>query len=380
MTTMTDRSSPSPGIPPGSIVTQMAGRDVPLFVWFVQAQSALALPTAAGIAPYRAEPQAYQRLAQRTGGRHAWLEDMGQGWPSLYEQAIVDIPLPDPNPEAVRTYRALYAVPLTFAIILFVLSWSPLPRMRMPGHAAVLAVLALGLGLPVPPASARDTHEQAWAAYEAGDWARAAALYRNLGDAHGHAGAGVSALQAGRAVEALPHLELAWMLAADDETRLDALFNLAYAHAALGRWDAALEAWRRVARSRPDDERVQRNIEVAAGVIQRRSTEQMPEQDLYGRRGSLGEGIIDFLGTDAPEPDAVTTDRSGNVSGQDAEPDSGQRGMAPVFVLGEHHAASGRIKVERLSEQPLRLRQELVRQDQSLPTRVQPATGAEAGQ
>jgi Ca-activated chloride channel homolog len=360
-----------------AVAAQMAEREVPLFVWFVRSRSApVTAPAGAGITPYRGDLEAYRQLARRAGGRHAWLEDAGQGWPVLYEQGIARIALPEPDPETLRTYRALYPVPLALAILLFVLSWSRWPRVRLAGHAGFLAVLALGLGLPVPPASARDADEQAWAAYRAGDWTRAMALYQRLGGGPGHAGAGVAALQAGRPVEALSHLELAWMLAADDEVRLDALYNLAHAHAALGRWEAALEAWRVVAASRPDDERVQQNIAVAAEVIQRRMAEHRPAQDLYSRRGSLAEGMADLLGPDVPEPDVVTSEGAGSVAGHAAEADPGQRGTGQPFVLNEQHAASGRIKVERLREQPLQLRQGLVRQDQHLPARVPPSSEA----
>jgi Ca-activated chloride channel homolog len=363
----------------GAVAAQMAERDVPLFVWFVRPRSApAAAPAAAGITPYAAEPEVYRQLAQRTGGRHAWLEDAGQGWPVLYEQGIARVALPDPDPETLRTSRPLYPVPLALAILLFVLSWSRWQRLRIPGHAAVAALLALVLWLPAPPASARDTHEQAWAAYQARDWTLASALYQRLGGAQGHAGAGVAALQAGRPVEALSHLELAWMLAADDEARLDALFNLAHAHAALDRWEAALGAWQVVAQARPDDERVQRNIEVAAEVIESRRAGHMPAQDLYGRRGSLAEGVIDLLGPDVPEPEPVTGQGTGIVSGQPAEAAEGQRGTLREFVLSDRHAVSGRIKVERLRDQPLELRQGLLRQDRNLPVVVPGLEGGDA--
>jgi hypothetical protein len=102
---------------------------------------------------------------------------------------------------------------------------SSAPARRAPLVGSTPAVLAFWL--PAAPAAAVNVHEQAWAAYQAGDWALGSTLYQRLEGGHGHAGAGVAALNAGRPVEALSHLELAWMLAADDDARLDALFNVA---------------------------------------------------------------------------------------------------------------------------------------------------------
>lgn len=51
-------------------------------------------------------------------------------------------------------------------------------------------------------------------------------MYANTGGHDGHHGAGIAAPYAGRPADALPHLELAWMLAPDDTWRLNALYEL----------------------------------------------------------------------------------------------------------------------------------------------------------
>lgn len=339
----------------------LRAQDIPLFVLLADARTARNTAFGQG----RHDPAAFAALAGELGGTQAALDAPGHGWPQIHAQGLARIALPPPPPERAVRWQSLHAAPLALALLMLLAAYSPWPR-RLMRVAPVLALLALGVP---PPAQAQDPAltQRAWQAFEQGQWSTAQRLYARAGGHTGHHGAGVAALQAQRPNEALSHLELAWMLAPDTPRQLDALYNLGHAHAAFGRWDAALAAWMAVLEARPDDRAAGLNVQVARDELRRRSLADERAQDLYARRGVFAEGHIQPEGAKDEEPPAL---RSESATASGTTLTSAAETAARDYMLAPDQLDAGRSKVERLGEDRLRLRQGLLQQDRGarLPT------------
>lgn len=346
-------------------VDALRAQDIPLFVLLADGKTAGNTAFGQG----RRDPAAFAALAAalaaELGGTQAALDAPGHGWPQIHAQGLARIALPPPPPERAVRWQSLHATPLALALLMLLAAYSPWPR-RLTRAAPVLALLALGVP---PPAQAQDPEltQRAWQAFGQGQWSAAQRLYTRAGGHAGHHGAGVAALQAQRPNEALAHLELAWMLAPDAPRQLDALYNLGHAHAALGRWDAALAAWLTVLEARPDDRAAAVNVQVARDELRRRSLADGRAQDLYARRGVFAEGHIQPEGAKDEEPPAQ---RGESATAAGTTLTSAAETAEREYMLAPGQLDAGRSKVERLGEDRLRLRQGLLQQDRGarLPT------------
>ena len=350
----------------------LAGEELPAMIATLRAQDVtlyalLAAPAATtrttAFGDGRTDVQGFAELASSLGGTHAALDSAGHGWPQVHDDGLARIALP-PAPRATGTrWVSHHSLPLAAAVIALLLAYSPWPQRIRPGTGAALALL-LAFMLPAPTRAA-DGEERAWQAFEQGQWPAAQRLYAQLGGHRGHHGAGIAALNAGRAHDALPHLELAWMLAPDNAHRLDALYNLGHAHAALERWDAALAAWLSVLEARPQDRAAATNVNVARDELQRRRLAAERAQDLYARRGVYAEGHIQPEGAKENELESLS-DGSATTAGSITGASGTVADTPPAYTPAPELLDSGRIKIERLVEDPLRLRQGLLEQDRDV--------------
>ena len=255
-------------------------------------------------------------------------------------------------------------------MLLLLVAYSPRPAKRTRARPAALLWLLIVTATASTGVRAGELQQSAWEAFERAQWRVAEDRYAALGGHDGHHGAGVAALNDDRPADALQHLELAWMLAPTEAQRLDALFNLGHAHAALGRWHTALEVWLAVIAARPDDAAAVRNAELARHELRRLELLDDRAQDLYARRGVLAEGRILPEGAQADDPAATDDDASGGAATIEAA--AQQSGHPPPpYHPDPTHLESGRLKVVRLVDDRLRLNAGLLEQDRG----VQPPGG-----
>src|SRR3569623_350515 len=373
----------------------MRVQGVPLYVWFAMPRTRSSSEAAApdtGFTDGMSDPDAYRRLISPTGGGTAYLADADFGWDSIYTRGIGALPAIQ-SVQRVQGWEELFVWPLALGWLLLALAYTPwpekTPRISLPRTSAsgrsrnlMAGLMAMGLLFAIHwPSEAcaqmarADTEHSAWQAYQSKQWAEARRLYAQVGGYRGYWGAGLAALHAGRAADAAEQLGLAWMLAPDADKRLDALYNLAHAYAAMGRWDAAAEAGRTVLNARPADAKAAVNLKVALAELQRQRLTKGRPQDLYGRFGKMAEGRVDVDSGREPKDEPAS---AGSGAGS-APPDAGrnpdlQAGskQRPAFVLSENQLLSGQGKMNELSEQKAALQKALMQQDAA----ALPAAGA----
>lgn len=397
---------------------------VPLYTWFALPSSGAAPEEGAegmpgsGFAGQQPDREAYRRLSAITQGGTASLADGGFGWADIYTRGIGALPLTSTAVRKIQGWKELFIWPLGLGMLMLGLAYTHWPhwrrrsdqphrphRERRPklwrrmfpssgagvGRLPLLAWLLatavlLGGVLPISAfaqtPSPEEAERKAWQAYSRKQWPLARQLYERVGGYRGHAGAGLSALQAGRPADAAEQLGLAWMLAPGPEKQLDALYNLGHAYAVLGRWDAAAEAWRTVRDRRPSDNRAANNLKVALDELHRQRLAKGRPQDLYARRGKAAEGLIEPYGGKEPkdEPSAPTVGtQSGAVQAEPVPPQAGKAKefTPPPFALTQNHLLSGQSKIENLAEQKTGLQKALVQQDAAVPP-LQYSAGASA--
>lgn len=380
-------------------IDAMRAQRVPLYVWFAMPRTRAAsemMQPAADVADGMSDPESYRRLSSLTGGGTAYLADADFGWDDIYTRGIGALPAIRAL-QRVQGWEDLFAWPLALGWLLLALAYTPWPKQpprisrprtsasgRSRSVMAWLMVLGLLFFIHWPSAvfaqTARaDTERRAWQAYQGRQWAEARRLYAQVGGYRGYWGAGLAALRAGRAADAAEQLGLAWMLAPDADKRLDALYNLAHAYAAMGRWDAAAEAWRTVLSGRPADDKAAANLKIALAELQRQRLKAGRPQDLYGHFGQLAEGRVEVdSGREPKDEPAGAGGGTGSTppdAGRNPALQAGAR-QRPAFVLSENQLLSGQGKMNELSEQKAVLQKALMQQDAA----SLPAPGAPVAQ
>src|SRR3569832_194299 len=238
-------------------VDAMRAQEAPLYAWFAMPHPSLlpgeGMRPASGGTDQAFDVDPYRRLINMTGGGTVFLAYSGFGWNEIYTRGIGARPALSGAVQQAQGWEELYVWPLSLGLLLLGCAYTRWPgklrrisfaRASASGRARLLMAWFMAVGLLFAfywpsDASAQamrgDTERKAWQAYNSKQWALARQLYAQVGGFRGHWGAGLSALNAGRAADAVEQLGLAWMFAPDPDKRLDALYNLAHAYAALGR-------------------------------------------------------------------------------------------------------------------------------------------------
>jgi len=381
-------------------VDAMRAQEAPLYAWFAMPHPSLlpgeGMRPASGGTDQAFDVDPYRRLINMTGGGTAFLADSGFGWNVIYTRGIGARPALSGAVQQAQGWEELYVWPLSLGLLLLGCAYTRWPgklrrisfaRASASGRARLLMAWFMAVGLLFAfywpsDASAQamrgDTERKAWQAYNSKQWALARQLYAQVGGFRGHWGAGLSALNAGRAADAVEQLGLAWMFAPDPDKRLDALYNLAHAYAALGRWDIAAEAWRTVLDRRPGDARAATNLKVALAELQRQSLAARKAQDLYGRFGKMTEGVIQPDGGREPtdEPDSPAAGSGAAADANQGKPLQAAQEKRPAFIPSKNQLLSGQGKIEQLAEQKTALQKALIQQDAAAP--LPPSTGGTA--
>ncbi|MGC9162547.1 MAG: hypothetical protein ACP5F9_03235 [Thiomonas sp.] len=224
----------------------------PLFV--------LALP---GLDADRAE--ALRALAEASGGAMRTAPPVQTGrrvWDGI-ETRLAQLAAASPKRGPQTQWRELFGLFLVPALLLM------LARATLgcaPRAAAPVLVLALlgTLAAPQPVHAAQSTPQAAWAAWQAGDFARAQALYAALPGFDARIGEGDAAYRRGAYAQAAQAFERALLLADTPAQRFIAFYNLGDALMHLpGKTREAVQAFDAARRIRPDDARALRNARLA---------------------------------------------------------------------------------------------------------------------
>lgn len=279
-------------------------------------------------------------LARLGGGSYRRVAPGPADWSAL----VAGLPAA-PGPET--AWRELYPLALLPAVLLLFLALMPYGFGR-----AALGLLLLPALLP-PPAQAADV-SAAYRAYQAGDYAAAAALYADLPADSGRLGEGASHYQAGDYAAAAQAFTAAVLAARDDGARADALFNLGAALYRRGDYAGAAQVYGDVLRYRAADAAAAHNRALSLALwqaVQTRLGEASAARPGRGPRSgravpgmSLGEDVRLSLDDAAPLP-ALPVDAAALV----------ERGLEHVTLAAAGEGAAGRAWQQDLARARLRM-------------------------
>src|SRR3569832_166968 len=206
-------------------VDAMRAQEAPLYAWFAMPQPSLlpgeGMRPASGGTDQAFDVDPYRRLINMTGGGTSFLADSGFGWNEIYTRGIGARPALSGAVQQAQGWEELYVWPLSLGLLLLGCAYTRWPgklrrisfaRASASGRARLLMAWFMAVGLLFAfywpsDASAQamrgDTERKAWQAYNSKQWALARQLYAQVGGFRGHWGAGLSALNAGRAADAV---------------------------------------------------------------------------------------------------------------------------------------------------------------------------------
>ncbi len=211
---------------------------------------------------------ALRTLARSSGGAMTAVQagqTSGSVWRSLYDRGIARITVPQAiGPQTRVQWRELFAIFLVPALLLML--WREWPQRRLRAKGTLLLSLAVlaGLNVPQPAHAAAPTPQQAWAAWRAGDDARAQALYAALPGFDARIGEGDAAYRRGQYQQAAQAFHRAVLLADTAAQRFTAFYNLGNASMHLpGKTLEAVQAYEAALRICPHDANALRNARLA---------------------------------------------------------------------------------------------------------------------
>ncbi|WP_322521409.1 hypothetical protein SR882_00520 [Guyparkeria halophila] len=290
---------------------------------------------------------------------------------AFLRERIDALPAPARSAETVEGYRSLAVLALWVAmvalIIHLVLEWGARTR---PGRGwrfglvvlfAVLApiVFTVAGAAPLIDESEREAYlDQAWQAFEAGEFARAQSDFDRVAGFNARLGSGLAAFRRADYPHAVERLQAASWLAETDPQRLLALFNLGNALTLARRYGGAVDAFEAALAIDPDfdDARTNRDlVEALRGGAQEESLEPTPE--FQGYESMLRREIVESDGAEMAE-EMLEAEGSGQ-GGAVAEQAPGER---EAFALDEGLLGGARKKLERIEDRPVPPMDGLLRQ------------------
>ncbi|MGK0674094.1 MAG: VWA domain-containing protein [Halothiobacillaceae bacterium] len=282
-------------------------------------------------------------LAERTGGRFVRVAD---GEDDLRALATDLRALPShPDLGATRAWRELFLVPLLAGLILLMLAYAPAPR--RPGLAALLSAFLLG---SPTDAWADPDLATAYAAWARGDFIQAQLLYARQPGAQARLGEGAAAYRRGDFAHAAQSFTTAWLLAQDDTTRADALYNLGNAELKAGHPERAVAAYEAVLRLRPNDEAAQANLWFARQQAEERSMQRSCPESPPGRRLTDYGRYDEDVTADFPTEEAAS---GGDLSAGGPGGGKPVGTVAGALALTEADRQAAEKKMELLRDAPL---------------------------
>ncbi|MFO7582800.1 tetratricopeptide repeat protein [Guyparkeria sp.] len=280
---------------------------------------------------------------------------------AFLRERIDALPAPARSAETVEGYRSLAVLALWVAmvalIIHLVLEWGATTgrgrgwRFGLVVLFAVLTpvVFTVAGASPLIDESESEVHlEQAWQAFEVGEFARAQSEFDRVAGFNARLGSGLAAFRRADYPHAVERLQAASWLAETDQQRLLALFNLGNALTLARRYGGAVDAFEAALMIDPehDDARTNRDlVEALRGGAQEESLEPTPE--FQGYESTLRREIVEDDGAEMAE-EMLESEGSGQ-GGAVAEqgPADGE-----AFALDEGLLGGARKKLERIEDRP----------------------------
>lgn len=212
-----------------------------------------------------------QALAEAGGGSYRRAAGDGSDWSALYGQMKRRGETVAAEEEATGqlSWREYYPWALLPALLLLFVTLMPY-RLLPKGQAALLLV-GLFLGLQAPGevmAGETDALREAGRAWQSGEYAQAASLYALHSGYAGRMGEGASYYREEDFAAAAQQFSRAVLLAADDEERADALYNLGNSLFRQGDYAAAATVFADVALYQPEDEAAKHNQALSKALLQ----------------------------------------------------------------------------------------------------------------
>lgn len=216
-----------------------------------------------------AHTAALRILAASSGGAFAAVppgQTSAAVWADLYDRGIARIPVGQTAlPQQKTQWRELYGLFLLPALLLML--WREWPQRARRATGVVLLMLfgvLSALAAPPPAHAATATPQQAWAAWQARDFARAQALYAALPGWDARMGEGAAAYRRGQYQQAAQAFQRALLQADSAPQRFAALYDLGNASMHLpGKTLEAVQAYEAALRIRPHDAGALRNVRLA---------------------------------------------------------------------------------------------------------------------
>jgi Ca-activated chloride channel family protein len=327
---------------------------IPLFILGTGTTAGAPIPDGAGgyrtvdgeVWPSRMDATRLAELAERTGGRFVMVAD-GEDDLRTLTTGLRALPS-HPDPGATRAWRELFLAPLLAGLILLILAYTPIPR--RPSLAALLPAFLLGSLLSGPTdAWAAPDLAAAYAAWARGDFVQAQLLYARQPGAQARLGEGAAAYRRGDFAQAAQSFTTAWLLANDDTTRANALYNLGNAELKANHPERAVAAYEAVLRLRPDDEAAQANLWLARQQAEARSMQRSRPESLPGRRPTDYGRYDEDVTADFPTEEAAS---GGDLSA--GGPGGGKPAgkVAGTLALTEADRQAAEKKMELLRDAP----------------------------
>ena len=304
-------------------------------------------------------------IAELTGGTARRTGILREDADALAD-ALAVLPAPPVPESALERQQSVAVLALWVAMVALALQlwfeWGPSVR-RKSGLAVALIVITPLLftaahAEPVVDADAQGTLlEEAWAAFESGEFARAQSTFDRASGYDARLGSGLTAYRRADYPHAIERLQAAVWLAEETEPRMLALFNLGNALVLAGRYRAAVSAFDAVLLLDPEHDPALRNRQLAASLIE--AAREGPDEDQPG-----------FRGFDSMQPDPLDETRGARMSeaflesqgGGSGPVASGSADSGEAFRLNEGLLQGARKKLERIEDRPQPAIEGLLRQ------------------
>lgn len=337
---------------------------IPLYALALASDAGAAIPLAEGGtlqqdgAPVvsRVDLAGYQALA---GGGVAQVSDGDNDINTLYDHGILTLPASKGGLDKTRTWRELFAYPLTLALLLLLLNYLRWSRRGV----LVAATIAASGAAQADDEAWREAHQ----AYMQKQYLVAQQQYRRLDGFEARMGEGAAAYRRKDFAYANRQFSRALMQANQSTQRADALFNLGNSYYYAGNPDAAADAFQGVLNYRPDDRSAKENLARARSKLARHD-QMTPQQDgISGRKGrglSEGESAANDDSPQGMKPDKNEQRPLVNLNETDAEKArrlGASANAGPSALDADRRAALK--KLDLLSDQRAETFQQILKQD-----------------
>lgn len=272
---------------------------------------------------------AHAHLADAGAGSIVRLPAGRAGWVEFYEDLIVSLPSHAAPEGARRVRQEMFMRFLVPALLLWFagMLWRSVPSRWLSMWPLAMSLLIAGTAMTPQQVLAQQSAtsselRRAYAFYTQGDYDQAQLVFATLAGAQARLGEGAAAYRRGDYDRAGQLFQRAVLLATDDETRADALFNLGNTRFRQERYALAMQSYYGVLEYRKEDAAARHNLWQASRYV----PTLRDESQRAGNRPGLRSG--DGPARQEPPPDTpefVFSDLQEGSGGQQADSEAGRR-------------------------------------------------------